>query len=119
MTIAKKGRTKRWLICCSIAGAPAAFAVFANWWRVSFHHGRVIGQPEAVLVSRHGPPEYDTRVTPYQRRRPADEQERITLGLDNDTAYTLIWITGILGQNHVKVQFVDGVATGVQSSSHR
>ena len=41
------------------------------------------------------------------------------LGLDDDSDYTLIWITGILGQNYVSVRFVDGFATDVNHRSHR
>lgn len=114
-----KSRVRKWVIRCSAAGLLAALLLWANWWRLSFRHALVVGQTESALVGRHGPPAYDSRITPYNRERPTDEQERVELGLDDDDDFTLIWITGILGQNNVRVRLLNGLATDVEHRSHR
>jgi hypothetical protein len=114
-----KSCARKWASRCFAVAILAASLLWANWWKISFRGAAVVGQTESALIGRHGPPEYDSRFTPSNRYRPTDEQERVELGLDDDNDYTLIWITGILGQNNVKIHFTGGVATGVERSSHR
>jgi hypothetical protein len=114
-----KQRAWKLAALCLAVASLTAFLLWANWWKISFRGTAVVGQTKSLLIDRHGPPEYDSRVTPYRRYRPRDTQERIELGLDDDSDYTLIWITGVLGQNNARIHFARGVAIGVERGSHR
>lgn len=117
--IKNKPRGRARLFWCSGAAVIVAFLLWANWWRIAFRSAAILGHTESALIIRLGLPEHDSRLIPYTRIRPTDEQQRIELGLDEDSQYTLIWIVGVLGTDHVKIHFSDGVATGVERDSHR
>jgi hypothetical protein len=94
------------------------FFVSVNWWRVAFRESVVIGMSETELRGRFGPPEYDSRRTPYDHRLTANETERLELGLDDDTRFDLTWITGF-GGRHAIIRFKHGNAVEVDFDSHR
>lgn len=115
-------RSKRWLlgrVCLLITVVlVAVFFVSVNWWRVSFRESAVVGLSETELHTRFGSPDYDSRRTPYDKRLPVDEAERLELGLDDDNAFDFVWITGF-GGSHVINRLENGKVVGVDFGSHR